>query len=108
MAVTGKVHCQRRLTQTDDDGVPGVCVLPAAVQEDHAGRCAAPAQRADSAFAAAGFDALGLGERTRRAGLFGVLGQQRELGESDQFVIGDLGHAPDTTNYRTAAAMGAG
>ena len=34
MAVPRKVHCQRRLTKTDDHGVPGVRVLPAAVQKD--------------------------------------------------------------------------
>ncbi len=35
MAVTGKVHRQRRLTKADDHGVPGVRVLSAAVQEDN-------------------------------------------------------------------------
>jgi hypothetical protein len=49
MAVAGKVDCQRRFTQADDDGVPRVCVLAAAVQKDDPWGSAAPAQRTDAA-----------------------------------------------------------
>src|SRR5262249_44507883 len=75
MAVPGKVHGQRRLTETDDHGVPSVRVLPAAVQKDNAWGSAAPAQRAGSALRGADLDPRYVGQRTRDTGLLGVLGQ---------------------------------
>jgi len=74
--VAGKVDGQRRLTETDDHGVPGVRVLSAAVQKHDPRVGAAPAQRADPALADARIDSLHVGQRTRDAGLLGVLGQQ--------------------------------
>ena len=76
MSVAGKVHRQRRLLETHDHGVPGVRVLPATVEEHHPRRALAPLQRADGAR----IDAMHVRQRTRDAGLLGVLGQQRELG----------------------------
>jgi hypothetical protein len=76
MAVTGQVHGQRRLTKANDDGVPGVCVLAAAVQKHDPRGSGAPTQRADSAVRRVGFDPLYLRQRTRNTGLLRILGQQ--------------------------------
>src|SRR4029079_19491288 len=70
------------------DGVPGVRVLPAAVQENHLRRLVAPLQTAD----VTGFDTGDGRERAFMSDLLGVLFQQRELVEANQVIIGDLSH----------------
>ncbi len=74
-AVPGQVDRQRGHAEAEDDGVPGVGVLAAAVQEDHLRGIGTPLDGAD----VAGVDALDGGQRARRTDLFGVLGQQGEF-----------------------------
>ena len=83
-----QVDRQRGHAQTHNHGVPGVRVLSAAVQEYHPRSCLAPLQGAD----VARVDAMHRGQWTGGAGLIGVLGQQRELGQTQQIVVGDVGH----------------
>ena len=82
MAVSGKVHGQCGLAEADDDGVPGVGVLPAAVQEDDPRGSATPAQRADFAHPRTRLDALHVRQRTRDSGLLGVLGNSENSDNS--------------------------
>ena len=87
-SVPGQVDRQRRKPEAEDDGVPGVGVLAAAVQEDDVRLCGTPLQRTDRT----GVDPLDGRKRARGADLFGVLAQQREFVEARQFVVGDFRH----------------
>jgi hypothetical protein len=66
-----KVNGQRGQTEPDDHGVPGVGVLPAAVQEHDLRRFVAPFDRTDRT----GLDALHRRQRPAHSDLFGVLVQ---------------------------------
>ena len=93
--MAGQVDRQRGLAEPDDHGVPGVGVLPAAVQVHHLGRFVAPLQRADGPR----LDASYRRQRPAHPDLLGVLVQQRELVEAGQVVVGEfgVGHAVDST-----------
>ena len=75
--MAGQVDRERRQAEAQDDGVPGVRVLAAAVQEHHPSRVGAPAQRADRTALHAG----DYRQRTGEFGLCGVLAQEGELVE---------------------------
>ena len=64
--VAGKVDRDERTVERERDGVPGVRVLRAAVQQHELGRRRAPTQRADLV-AAADVDRDPLDRRRRRA-----------------------------------------
>ena len=89
-AMPRQVDRQRWLAEADDHGVPGVRVLPAAVQEHHPRWAVAELQRADRTR----LDALDAGDRVD-AGLPGVLVEEHELAKRGQLIVGGdlLGHA---------------
>ena len=67
--VSGQVDRQRGQAEAQDDGVPGVCVLPAAMQKHHLGWLISPFQPAD----VTGSTRLtvGSGRRARSVGVSG-------------------------------------
>ena len=81
----GQVDGQRGQPQPEDDGVPGVRVLSAPVQEHRLGRTFSPPDGAD----ATEIDPVYRRQRSARLRLFGVFGKQAELIEREQFVVGD-------------------
>ena len=83
--MAGEVDCECGDAEPEYHGVPGVRVLAATVEENHPGPLCAPPQCTDRAAFHPGYCRKGPVD----AGLCGVLTQQGELAEGEQFVVGD-------------------